>query len=70
MKVSIVGLGLIGGSLAKALRNEYQDEIEIFAFDTNLTSIEQAKKEHIIDKGFTSFSKDLFHVLFFFYVHM
>lgn len=60
MKVSIVGLGLIGGSLAKALRNEYQDEIEIFAFDTNLTSIEQAKKEHIIDKGFTSFSKDLF----------
>lgn len=60
MKVSIVGLGLIGGSLAKALRNEYQGDIEIYALDTNLASIEQAKKEHIIDKGYTSFSKELF----------
>lgn len=60
MKISIVGLGLIGGSLAKALRNEYHDEIEIYAFDTNKESIDQAKKEQIIDQGFTSFTKELF----------
>lgn len=60
MKISIVGLGLIGGSLAKALRNEYHNDIEIYAFDTNQQAIEQAKKEEIIDQGFTTFSKELF----------
>lgn len=60
MKISIVGLGLIGGSLAKALRHEYKEDIQIYAYDTNEVSLSQAKKEQIIDQGFSYFSEDLF----------
>ena len=46
-KVGIVGLGLIGGSLAKALRNRFGVE-EIVAMNRNQDVLEQAYKEGVI----------------------
>ncbi|GHU58866.1 hypothetical protein AGMMS49975_25840 [Clostridia bacterium] len=43
-KIGIVGLGLIGGSLAKALRRELP-EIYIHAFDANAESLSAAFSE-------------------------
>ena len=40
MKITIIGLGLIGGSIAKAL-SRFKDN-QIFAFDTNQSSISNA----------------------------
>lgn len=48
-KIGFVGLGLIGGSLAKAIKNQYTT-CEIIAYDTNTPSLETALTENIIDK--------------------
>ena len=48
-KVGIVGLGLIGGSLCKALRNRYGVE-EIVASNRSEAVLTAAKSEGIIDK--------------------
>lgn len=50
-KTLIIGLGLIGGSLAKAIRN-YRLSSEIFAFDLNSEAVELAKKQGTIDGFF------------------
>lgn len=47
--LGFIGLGLIGGSIAKALK-ESSDEFYITAFDINTASLLQAKKEGIIDR--------------------
>lgn len=47
-KTLIIGLGLIGGSIAKAM-NKYQVSKEIFAYDQNYLTIELAKKQGIIN---------------------
>ena len=44
-----IGLGLIGGSIAKAIRNTVPDA-QIVAYDTNTASLELALNEHVIDK--------------------
>ncbi|MDE6406040.1 MAG: prephenate dehydrogenase [Lachnospiraceae bacterium] len=44
-----IGLGLIGGSIAKALRHHLPDT-RLVAYDTNTASLELAKKEQIIDQ--------------------
>lgn len=49
MKVGIIGLGLMGGSIAKGLKL-FDKTIEIVAFDTNTSDLELALKENIIDK--------------------
>jgi prephenate dehydrogenase len=46
-KVSIIGLGLLGGSIAKALKNSNED-FEISAFDKSET-LKSAIKEKVID---------------------
>ena len=56
-KISILGLGLIGGSLAKALKNSSR-EIEITGFDKDPVS-EQALELKIIDKKINSISDSL-----------
>jgi prephenate dehydrogenase len=66
MKICIIGLGLIGGSLAKAIRYKYHENVTIFACDTNIVSLEQAKKEGIINQGFSSFDKKMFPCSFLF----
>lgn len=43
-----IGLGLIGGSIAKALKENVQD-VFIYAYDINQASLLLAKEEHIVD---------------------
>ena len=44
-----IGLGLIGGSIAKAIRNKVSD-IHIIAYDLNAASLQLAAKEHVADE--------------------
>lgn len=48
LKIGFIGLGLIGGSLAKAIRRCHEDAI-IHAYDINKESLQLALKEHTID---------------------
>ncbi len=48
MKIGILGLGLIGGSIAKALNKKH----EISAFDISKESLEYAIKNHIIKTAY------------------
>lgn len=52
MKVTMIGLGLIGGSLAKALRRRAGVDT-IYAVDMNETYIKQAIEEDVIKNGAT-----------------
>lgn len=58
LKIGIIGLGLIGGSLARALRNLYVNKI--VAVDQSATCIEQALAEGIIDNGDANLSEVIF----------
>ena len=49
MKVGIVGLGLMGGSFAMALKESGLD-VEILGFDHNKSNMEEAKKIGFVDK--------------------
>lgn len=44
-----IGLGLIGGSIAKALRHRLPDT-KLIAYDTNFASLDLAKEEKVIDQ--------------------
>lgn len=48
LKIGFIGLGLIGGSIAKAIR-QYYPESEIVAFDKNRESLALAAQEMVID---------------------
>ncbi|MCH4178955.1 MAG: prephenate dehydrogenase [Megasphaera sp.] len=50
--IAIVGLGLIGGSYAKGLRN--MGVRHIIAVDVDKVSLDQAQEEGVIDEGYTS----------------
>ncbi len=52
-KIGFVGLGLIGGSIAKAIR-QYYPSYEIIAFDKNKESLALATQESVIDVACTS----------------
>ncbi len=47
MIFGVVGLGLIGGSLARAIKAKRGDKV--FGFDINLKTVEQAKQQNAID---------------------
>lgn len=49
MKIGIIGLGLMGGSIVKRLK-KYDNSTYIIAYDTNIEELELAKKESFIDK--------------------
>ena len=49
MKIGIVGLGLIGGSYAKAL---FQCGYEVFGIDVDIDTLAYAEKEGFITKGY------------------
>ena len=55
LKIGFVGLGLIGGSLAKSIRRHYPEAI-INAFDINKTTLMQAHQEGIINTVLTDIS--------------
>ncbi len=48
-KIGIIGLGLMGGSLAKALKSKY-DNPYIVAFNRNMDVLKQAYSEKVIDE--------------------
>ena len=52
-KVGFIGLGLIGGSLAKAIRTYFPD-YEIIAFDKNKEALALATQESVIDVAATT----------------
>ena len=47
-KIGFIGLGLIGGSVAKAIRTYFPD-YELIAFDKNKKTLALAVQENIID---------------------
>ena len=51
MKIGIIGLGLIGGSIALKLK-EVNNKIVIYGFDQNTDSLDYSLKNNIIDKRF------------------
>lgn len=56
-KIGIIGLGLIGGALAKTIRRIHP-EISILACDINDESLALAKQEGIITQGFSKITED------------
>lgn len=56
MKIGIVGLGLIGGSYAKALKKLNHT---LIGYDINAESVEYALKNHIVDYAYTDMKEDL-----------
>ena len=48
-KITIIGVGLIGGSLAKAIKNNNLAEV-VFGFGRNLSRLKDAQKNNIIDQ--------------------
>lgn len=48
MTCGFIGLGLIGGSIAKAIRKFYPNTI-IIAYDVNKAALEQARRENAVD---------------------
>ena len=53
MKIGFIGLGLIGGSIAKAIRQYYPD-YEIIAFDKNKEALALATSESVINTAVTA----------------
>lgn len=53
MNIAIVGLGVIGGSFAKALRKNALPNEQILAIDYNQLSLDQALESGYIDEGET-----------------
>ena len=48
-KITIIGVGLIGGTLAKAIKKNNLAEV-VFGFGRNLSRLESAQKSNIIDQ--------------------
>ena len=59
-KIGFIGLGLIGGSIAKAIRQYYPD-YEIIAFDKNKESLALATQESVIDVAATTIDDNFYH---------
>jgi len=57
-KVCIIGIGLIGGSLAKAIHKTHQSEI-VCGFGRDKSRLEKAKKNNVIDQYSTDIGKAL-----------
>ncbi|MCX7842230.1 MAG: prephenate dehydrogenase [Clostridia bacterium] len=60
MKIGIIGLGLMGGSLAKALKLKAGIE-DITAFNNTPQALSQAKAEGIISRGCTELNEHIFN---------
>ncbi|TYQ16645.1 UNVERIFIED_CONTAM: prephenate dehydrogenase [Acetivibrio alkalicellulosi] len=58
-KISIIGLGLIGGSIAKALKNRLNIPY-ICGIDPNAESLNQAIKEGYLTEGFLELNKTIY----------
>lgn len=54
--VGFIGLGLIGGSIARSIK-KFHPEYKITAYSSTPATLEFALKEHIIDEALTKFDK-------------
>lgn len=59
-KIGFIGLGLIGGSIAKAIR-QYHPNYEIVAFDKNKETLALATQESVIDVACTTIDDNFHH---------
>lgn len=59
-KLFIAGLGLIGGSIAKKLKADHEDEYLIYAYTKNKSDIDMALKEKTIYKGYCEIKENDF----------
>lgn len=59
-KIGFIGLGLIGGSIAKAIRRYYPD-YEIVAFDKNKETLALATQESVINVACTAIDDNFMH---------
>ena len=57
-KVCIIGVGMIGGSLAKAINKTHQSEI-VFGFGRDKSRLEKAQKSNVIDQYSTDIGEAL-----------
>ena len=57
MKIGFIGLGLIGGSIARAVRYFYPDT-EIIAHSRTRASVEQAVADGVINRGIDQIDED------------
>jgi prephenate dehydrogenase len=60
-QIGIIGLGLIGGSIAKTIRNR-RIPVQIVAYDTNIKTLQMAKDDGIIDNFYHSIEEGFNHV--------
>ena len=58
IKVTIIGLGLIGGSLAKALKEKAKIN-RLYGIDSNKETLKKAIEEKVITKGFVNVSDEI-----------
>ena len=56
-KIGFIGLGLIGGSIAKTIHRIYP-EITLIAYDIDQKALQLAVEEQVISKGFQELSED------------
>lgn len=54
MNIAIVGLGVIGGSFAKAIHQHYKDEHYVMAIDLDENALQRAIQEGVIQEGATT----------------
>lgn len=54
LQIGFIGLGLIGGSIAKSIK-KFHPDYRIVAFSSTAATLELAKKEQIIDEGLTQY---------------
>lgn len=64
-KIGFIGLGLIGGSIAKAIRQYYPD-YQIIAFDKNKETLALATQESLIDVAVTAIDENFKHCRYIF----
>lgn len=64
-KIGFIGLGLIGGSIAKAIRQYYPD-YEIIAFDKSKEALALATQESVIDVAATTIDDNFHHCSYIF----
>ncbi len=50
-KIAIIGLGLIGGSIGLALKQQKRADLQIFGFDADVNTGNKAVKRHAVDKS-------------------
>lgn len=56
-KIGFIGLGLIGGSIAKTIHRIYPD-ITLIAYDLNTNALTLAQEESVISQGFSDITED------------